>query len=658
MRVVGDLGADQIEFGELNGVPYIRTDGLGDPHVALRFRVGMADEPLEHRGITHMLEHVVLHQFRDSHLQFNGTTGISLTSFYCLGGPKSATPFLEGILDAVASRFEADQVAHESQVLKAEAATRSTSPEDLLLRERFGADGYGSASFPEYWLDQANPDELHEWSRRFFNASNCTLIVHGPELPNIDFSQLPDGSFQPTPEVKANRNETGFYIRTPGPVLGLGCIERSTAASAAASHLGMRLQSKIRFGAGDAYAPFAAYDPISDSHALLAFGSDFGDGNPGPVAVAVMDTIDELIDTGPTDEEVDRLRLRLEAAEETTQIRRITFDSAAEQLTFRSEEILASTEWRRRASEVAKGEISEVLRTVQSESVYSLPLNAEVTHPRFLAKPAMSDRSVGGQVHVSNGYSDRMEIGRNGAGLTFSDGDVTITMTSETARALLTFDDGAWVLIDDRAASIAFQPTIWHTRRELRKAAEALVADRAIMRVGLRFRIPLFPLGSTSEMVFDIVEQLADDWDNALPISRAFVRGGVILTWLADRNLLAKWVEDGASEDLKEYRDGRMGAADLYQALDGILASDMVLPKGNDALNRLFGGKKPRVDGVWESMVAAGGRWFMDSPELVDQAHGLIDKAIRGVPLGRRAKTEPVSAPATRVASGFQPEST
>ncbi len=653
MERIGDFDADQIEFGHLGPIPYVRTDGIGDPNARLIFRVGMADEPLERRGVTHLLEHLVLNRFRDTHLQFNGSTGATLTEFYCIGRASTTGPFLSQVISALAGSFEPGPVEHEANVLRAEAATKEQTPFDGLLRQRFGLMSYARPTLTEYWLERAHPDDLRAWAERFFTAGNCVLVVEGPELPDIDVAPLPVADPEPAPSVEAGRLGTGWYDRRPGPVLGLAGVERSTAAALAAGYLHLQLIDNLRHDGGHAYAPFTEYDPVSADQAMVVFGSDTGGDDQTVAATGVLDTLDQLIDEGPPAAVIERFRQRVDAAAETNQLRRATFEGAARDLVFGCDTLLATDEWRRRQVDATDEDIVEALTRIRSDALYSMPPQVDVERQHVRPAPPLADRSYGGQVHRPEEYSDIIEIGRRG-GLTWRDGLSVTSIWSDTAQAIHTYDDGTWVLLDDRGAGIVVRPTVWPSSDEIWRAAIALVPPERQFRVGCRFDLPIFPPSRADLRVFDTAMAQADErWDGSQPTNRLYVRGGIVLSWLADRELLAGWVERAGRDHLAAYRQGRIGAADLYERFDGVLASDMVLPSVNDDLAKLYAeSRKPRIRQVWDSVAGADGPWFADTPELVEQAHELIDKVVFGRRLGRSKAPAVTRRPEARVASG------
>ena len=84
-----------IEQSTVDGVTAVFTQRPGPTVIGLSFRVGMADETLATRGITHMVEHLALHRAGLSDYHANGSTGGSVTTFHVGGKTERAVEFIE-----------------------------------------------------------------------------------------------------------------------------------------------------------------------------------------------------------------------------------------------------------------------------------------------------------------------------------------------------------------------------------------------------------------------------------------------------------------------------------------------------------------------------------------------------------------------------------
>jgi predicted Zn-dependent peptidase len=61
---------------------------------ALSLRVGIYDEDMAHRGITHLVEHLALSSTRDMEIDFNGSVDGRFTTIQAQGHPALVGDFL------------------------------------------------------------------------------------------------------------------------------------------------------------------------------------------------------------------------------------------------------------------------------------------------------------------------------------------------------------------------------------------------------------------------------------------------------------------------------------------------------------------------------------------------------------------------------------
>ena len=76
-----------IHQAEVDGVPTLFAPDDGPVRAGLVFRVGQADETLPTAGMTHLLEHLVLHRIGMTSHRANGSTEAFTTTFLMQGSP-------------------------------------------------------------------------------------------------------------------------------------------------------------------------------------------------------------------------------------------------------------------------------------------------------------------------------------------------------------------------------------------------------------------------------------------------------------------------------------------------------------------------------------------------------------------------------------------
>jgi hypothetical protein len=148
----------QTERSEVAGVPVFRVDTPGPCFAMVLFRVGRADEPLTHAGITHLAEHLAFHRLHHLPYEHNGVTEPAYTRFFAEGDADEVEAFVRTVVATLADP-PLERVRREARILAEEAAGRNTDAHDLLGRQRYGASPFGRPSYPEFglgWLDAAH----------------------------------------------------------------------------------------------------------------------------------------------------------------------------------------------------------------------------------------------------------------------------------------------------------------------------------------------------------------------------------------------------------------------------------------------------------------------------------------------------------------------
>src|SRR5688572_3517931 len=112
---------------EVDGVPALLAPVSGPMHAGLVFRVGVADESPARRGITHLVEHLVLPGPAQVSSHLNSRTGTEHTYFHVQGSAERITEFLAGVCAAL-RRLPDGRMAAEKEVLRSEAAGRVSDP--------------------------------------------------------------------------------------------------------------------------------------------------------------------------------------------------------------------------------------------------------------------------------------------------------------------------------------------------------------------------------------------------------------------------------------------------------------------------------------------------------------------------------------------------
>lgn len=448
-----------IKHLEVDGVPTVLAPTAGTMHAGLAFRVGRADETLARGGITHLIEHLVLHPLGLADYHYNGVTGTVLTNFHMQGSESDVAGFLTGVC-ATLTDLPMHRLETEKEILRTEAAGRGSPITDPMTMWRYGARDYGLQGYPEWGLNAFTPDDLRAWVARFFTRENAVLWIAGDAVPAELSLRLPPGSRQRVPRPSSALPVTPAYFPgSSGAVAWTSVVRRSAAAGVLSTVLERELFRALRQESGLSYTTQTDYDPRGDEHAVITAVADalpskqdavlggfidvlakvrVGRIEPADVEAVVTKSIDGL-----SNAEVDAARLpgyafnmlvgwpNQTVEEKVAELRAVTVDDV------------------RRVAGEALG--TGLLMT---------PENRRADWAGFVAAPAASDIAVPGTAYQSlQDPQTRLIVGPDG--VTLHRGDELITVRHDACSAVLAWPDGARVLIGHDAVTVRVEPTLY-----------------------------------------------------------------------------------------------------------------------------------------------------------------------------------------------------
>ncbi|MEH3034327.1 MAG: hypothetical protein PGN07_09885 [Aeromicrobium erythreum] len=245
----------------------------GRPTLAARlvFRHGYADETLPRHGWTHLLEHLALHGQQRGTLMVNGSVGPLLTEFLSHGPHDLVVDHLSTLTQRL-RQLDGSRLAAERKVLGAESDQQNRALATALSM-RYGARGPGVANYPNFGLEAATAEGLHQLSRTVFTRENAALVLDGPPPSGLRLD-LPSGSLlQPMPVEPIESRFPAAYVE-PGGLLLSGTVPRSPSTHLVADALQALLVRELRDRAAGAYSPFATYEHVDAETSILVAGSD------------------------------------------------------------------------------------------------------------------------------------------------------------------------------------------------------------------------------------------------------------------------------------------------------------------------------------------------------------------------------------------------
>jgi predicted Zn-dependent peptidase len=500
----------------------------------LTFRVGRADETLARGGITHLIEHLVLHRMELPDQHFNGTTSPLTTTFYVQGDPDEITHFFALVCGGLRD-LPIDRMDIERAVLHTEAGSRTRGVTEPLLLWRYGAATYGLPGFAEFGLDELTADDLRSWVSRWFTKGNAVLWICGGPPPADLRLDLPDGPRIAPPAASNALPRTPAYFSTDIDGIAFDAIiPRSTPASAFAAILERRLHRLLRRQLGISYSAHAALDTRDAQHATL---TAFADALPAKHGDVTREFINVLIDLATDPVTDDDLAAMLKVA------RRALFEPAgtAAWLTQSAENILLNVPvrspqdvWDNLVAVTAE-DISEIARQTLATGLAMVPHGQAVGRAGFVAAPTGSAAALDGDTFTPLGRPGaraRLIVGADGLSLV-GGLDIATVRYSECV-AMLAWPDGARLLFAPDAVNVRVEPQLWGLPTHVLAGIDAAIPDDRISHMQPR------PPGSIPRPPETVASQAPPSAGTSVPPNAhthrtrtlkatAYVLGGVVL---------------------------------------------------------------------------------------------------------------------------------
>jgi zinc protease len=140
-------GGMDLQRTDVDGVPALWAPWAGELRAGLVFRVGRADEILATAGITHLVEHLALHQVGVTRYHIAGETSPLTTTFGVRGDVEQVTAFFARVCAALAD-LPPDRLDIEKAILRTEDNSDRPGFLEPLLGWRYGPATYGAAGLP------------------------------------------------------------------------------------------------------------------------------------------------------------------------------------------------------------------------------------------------------------------------------------------------------------------------------------------------------------------------------------------------------------------------------------------------------------------------------------------------------------------------------
>ena len=272
-----------VERASIDGIPAFLVASPGRAAAGVLFGVGMADEPLYRRGITHMVEHMALAEIARHAIDYDGTVDVNSTAFHAVGSEDDVVRYMAEVAAAL-NTLPFHQLERERSILNTESVRFGSSAFSHMCQLRFGNRSFGRVDWREYGLDTIAQPDLDEWLALYFHTGRAAIWIDAEDpdalAARLEFGirvgerQIPDrttAAVVPTPTRFDNDNAPPIvsYIGT-----------RTVAALAAMRILAERLTTDVRYERGLAYHVASDYQPLTASiaHAWTPSACDRNSG--------------------------------------------------------------------------------------------------------------------------------------------------------------------------------------------------------------------------------------------------------------------------------------------------------------------------------------------------------------------------------------------
>ena len=445
---------------EIEGVPTLLAPTDGPLHAGLAFRVGMADEELPRRGITHLVEHLALYSAGIADYHYNGATGVRYTYFHMEGSQTEVVQFLNGVCASLRNLPTA-RLAAEKEILRTEAQGRGTGIRSRLDLWRYGARGFGTVAYPELAVPTLTGDDLHAWVARYFTAQNASLWIAADEPPPGLRLELPQGERQPLPPVTSALPVRPAYFRgDEGAVAWDAVVPHSAATAAFSGVLERSLRRSLRHEGGLSYQVSTDREVLGDGTDLVTAYADALPEKQGAVLGGMVDVLAALrvgrVDPTDLTAVVESSVESFEQAQRTaSQLPGQAIGLLLDRPVLTPDEVVAEI----RA--VTAADITAVALAGWRDGLAMIPPGPGAEWAGLVAAPVASELAVEGAEHPQLGDpTTRLRVGRDGVSIVRED-LAPATVLFDSCVGVLAWPDGGRRLIGADGITVPVEPTLY-----------------------------------------------------------------------------------------------------------------------------------------------------------------------------------------------------
>lgn len=445
---------------EVDGVPTLIAPTTGPTHAGLVFRVGQADETLARRGITHLLEHLVLHPVGLADYHYNGMTGAVVTHFHLQGSVNDITAFLTGVCRSL-DRLDLDRLDTERSIVLTEESSRATGATSAMPLWRYGARDHGLVSYPEWGVHAVTADDLRAWAAEHFTRDNAVLWIAGDDVPPGLSLDLPAGRRRPVPAPSSALPATPAYFGGSSHSTAVDTVvRRRPAGPVFAGVLERQLFRSLRQQDGLSYTAATDYSPRGDGYAVVTALADALPEKHEAVLGGFIEVLAALragrIDDADVASVVSKAADALGTQEtDAARLPSVAFDLLVGEPVRAIDEVVTDLK------AVTTQDVHAVATEALATALLMTPHGRKADWAGYTAAPVSSENAVIGTTYVGLGdASDRLIVGADGVTRAWSSGEFA-TVRYDSCVAVLAFPDGARQLVGADGITVRIEPTLY-----------------------------------------------------------------------------------------------------------------------------------------------------------------------------------------------------
>lgn len=487
-----------IHSTQVDGIPTLFAYAPGPMRAGLVFRVGVADETLSRAGITHLVEHLALHRQGLADYHFNGETKAAFTHFYMEGAEHEVVAYLQGVCASLCD-LPMERLETEKEILRTEEARRGSAQLPLW---RYGAQGYGLVSYPEWGVRNLRPEDVRHWAQTWFTQGNAVLWVAGERMPAGLSLKLPAGGRHPMPAVTSALPETpACFSDGKGGVLLDAVVADTAAARLYAGVLERELSRSLRQEGGYSYTAATDHTARRDGMAVVTAFADALPDKQDAVLGGFVDVLAGLQAGRIGQPDLEAVRSRLDSALAAP-------DAAAKRLPGSAEDLLAGRpvsspdELRAELRTVTPEQVHAVAREAAATALMQVPAGHSADWAGYAAAPTESSYVVTGRKFRSaRERGAALVVGADGVSVTAQEPDGTehaATVAYRACAAMLCWPDGGRRLIGTDGLIVEVEPGLYDIDAHTLATIDAAVPPHALVWLPPRQQPPKKPVSSAA----------------------------------------------------------------------------------------------------------------------------------------------------------------